>query len=595
MASPKAGATRWLIATTRPVLAPLIASTLFRHLYFIANLAILGFGAGVIARLARDLHEGRASGAPLWASAAVLIVCTLLKALFSYLEHFLGHLVAFKALEILRVEFYRAMVPQAVDQRRESGDLLTRATKDIDRIEVFFAHTFAPAVTAVTLPVIGVIVAVVQVSAWPALVAGAGLAIATLPVPLFGARASLAGARRMNEARGRIAHHVTDSLQGIAEVTGYGRVPDRLDAMTDLDLELGAEQSARGRLGALRDAAGELVSLATLLATVITGAATGAPAVPLVVWTAVTWGLFDAAAGVRGFAGSLDASLAAAARVYSIVEGAGRTPDRPESLPSGGLEVDVEDASYTYPSEGLVREPAVIRVSARVRAGSHLCVMGESGSGKTTLLKLIAWQIEPSSGDIRVGGRKTWRIDAREYRGRVLLVEQQAVLFNATVRENLRLAVPEAADEEMNAALDAVRLLPELGERGGLDLDVGESAKLLSGGQRQRLALARAILLRPDVLLLDEYTSHLDPETTRAVRRGLREALPETTIVESTHDATSLEFADHVLVLDKGRVIASGRPGDALIGEALGTGAFDAPPAVPRSFRLREGAFEDCP
>ena len=150
---------RWLISVARPVLKPLGASIVFRHVDQLAGLALLAISAGAVTKVA-----GNALGAPAsetaWLPntaamlAVVLVTVSLVKGLARYLEHFFGHLVAFKALELLRVRLYQALVPQtpALMQRSTSGDLLVRATKDIDRIEVFFAHTFPPAVTAVSRP-----------------------------------------------------------------------------------------------------------------------------------------------------------------------------------------------------------------------------------------------------------------------------------------------------------------------------------------------------------------------------------------------------------------------------------------------------------
>lgn len=552
----------WLIRTSKPVTAPLAASVMFRHLYFIANLAVLGTGTWAIAEIA----AGNGLPMSLWILIGILVLTTLAKAFFNYLEHFLGHLVAFKALELLRVELYRSLVPLATSQRLTSGDLLTRATKDIDRIEVFFAHTLAPAITAVTIPLVAVAVGIPAVGVWPTAVAALGCVISVIVVPTWGVRANYDSARETNEQRGRIAQHVTDSIQGMAEVTGYGHVDRRLSDIEALDNELAARGAVKTHNVAIREGMATAVSLGTLLAMVVVGFAVGTDPVTLAVATVIAWGVFETTTGVRDFAAMLDNSLAAAERVHAIVaaEPTVIDPDPAIVMESGPLGVTFENVRYAYPTDGDIRNEALNDVSFDVKPGSHIAVIGASGSGKSTLLRLIVRHDDVSSGQVLVGGRDVRDVKTMDLRNRVLLVEQTAVLFNGTVADNLKLAAPNATDEEIVRVLDLVSLSSELEPRGGADAEIGEQAKLLSGGQRQRLALARAMLCQPDILLLDEYTSHLDSNTAAIVRGNIRAAFPQITIVESTHSPASIAQADEVIVLDNGRVVAKGKPADVV-------------------------------
>lgn len=579
---------RWLIGATAPVLWPLAGSVVFRHVYYAAAVALLGVGAGAIAALAVDGDAPAWLPDTVWSLLGMLAVLTLVKAVASYLEHFLGHWVAFKALELLRVRLYRALVPLAHQTGRtaSSGDLLTRATKDVDRIEVFFAHTLAPAVTAVTMPVLVLAMMGPQVGAPAVLAAGVGLAVSVVVVPVAGVRASQRGAEAANARRGEIAQHVTDSVQGMSEVTGYGHVERRLAETAALDDALAADGAARGRWSVVREGAARAVSLGTLLAVVVAGTATGAGLVPLAAFTAMVWVLFDATAGVRGFAGTLDASLAAARRVHRIGVAAPEVaePEHPVALPEGLLGVRLEEVDYAYPGAAPGQAPALEGIGLQVPAGSHTALMGASGSGKSSVLRLLARHDDATAGTVALTGagdgaggdggdggdgagdrRDEVAVSAvglEELRTATHYVTQQTTLFRGTVAENLRLAAPEASDEQLWAALEAAQLAGTVRERGGLDTEIGEQGRRLSGGQRQRLGVARAVLAAPRVLLLDEYTSHLDPQTAAAVRTGLRAALPEATIVEATHTSAGLDAADQVAVLDAGHIVACGRPAE---------------------------------
>ncbi|TFI00897.1 amino acid ABC transporter ATP-binding/permease protein [Micrococcus lylae] len=569
---------RWLIRATAPVLWPLAGSVLFRHVYFAAAAALLGVGAGAIASLAVDGPTPAWLPGTVWTLIGVLAGLTLVKAVAGYLEHFLGHWVAFKALELLRVRLYRALVPLAHQAARNasSGDLLTRATKDVDRIEVFFAHTLAPAVTAVTMPALVLAVMGPQVGGPAALAAGVGLGLSVVVVPALGVRASQRGADAANARRGEIAQHVTDSVQGMSEVTGYGHVDRRLEETASLDEALQADGAVRGRWAVAREGAAQAVSLATLPAVVAAGASSGADLVPLAAFTAMVWALFDATAGVRGFAGTLDASMAAARRVHQIAVTAPDVadPPTPVPVPAGSLGVRVEDVDYAYPSEAEARATALAGITLEVPAGSHTALMGASGSGKSSILRLLARHDDATAGTVALTGAEgavvpVSAVALEDLRTATHYVTQQTTLFRGSIAENLRLSAPRAGDDRLWEALEAAQLAEAVRERGGLDTEVGEQGRRLSGGQRQRLGVARAVLARPRVLLLDEYTSHLDPETAAAVRAGLRAALPEATIVEATHTSAGLDAADQVVVLDAGRIVACGRPEDLKRGGPL--------------------------
>lgn len=511
----------WLLETTKPVLGPLGASILFRHLYFFAHIAILAVGAYAV--VTRE---------NLWVMVAVLVVLTLAKAIFNYLEHFLGHLVAFKALELLRVRLFQDL-RRLGNHRYTSGDVLSRATKDIDRIEVFFAHTIAPAITAVTIPVIAFIVGAFYLDWQLLLVLSLGVLLSVAVVPALGLKTSFDDATVATAKRGELVQHVTDSMQGMAEVTGYGHQEKRLKEMAVKEY---VSPTAHIREG---------LALAVKLGTLLAGVLVGGDILTLAIALVVTWALFDVTAGVREFLSGLDISIAAAERIHEIAhdEPVVTEPANPHEFVSGPIKFD--SVSYTYPG---FAEPAISDVT--FTAAGHTAIVGASGSGKSTVLMLLARIDDPNAGTISVGG-----INRRELANSdILLLEQRATLFNGTIASNLRLAAPDASDEHLREVLDVVCLDFDLNHH------VGQDGNKLSGGQRQRLALARALLLRPKVLLLDEYTAHLDLETAATVRAGVRRYLNDVVILESTHQPAAVADADHIIVMDNGRIIEQGSP-----------------------------------
>ena len=226
----------WLLRVTRPVLAPLLCSTLCRVADLLLGVGLFALGAHAVVSTGTALASGGPVPSP-WTVLGAMVVMSLAKGALRYGEQFTGHFVAFKALELLRGEIFRALIPRAprVSATSRSGDLLARATKDVDRIEVFFAHTIAPVVSAVVVPVT-VLVAIGAGVSWElAAVALPFLLGALAVVPLAGRRHGLASARRTAEARAALTQHVTDSIQGLSEIVGYGRADERLAETAALD------------------------------------------------------------------------------------------------------------------------------------------------------------------------------------------------------------------------------------------------------------------------------------------------------------------------------------------------------------------------
>jgi ATP-binding cassette, subfamily B, bacterial len=210
-------------------------------------------------------------------------------------------------------------------------------------------------------------------------------------------------------------------------------------------------------------------------------------------------------------------------------------------------------------------------VSLAVRAGEWVAVVGASGAGKSTLLRLLPRLGEPTAGTVAIGGADVARADPAALRRRVAYLGQGPVLLSGTVAENVRLARPGADDAALHAALDAADARGLVEELGGTAARVGTGGATLSGGQRQRLALARTLLARADVLVLDDVTSALDPPTEARVLAGLRAAAPGATVLLATHRLATALTADRVVVLEHGRVVQAGPPAEVL-GDA-GAGA----------------------
>ena len=560
---------RWLLGVTRPVLPPLLASTLCRIIDALSGVALFALGAYAVA--STGLAMVNKSPVPaMWPVLTVMAGLSLLKAALRYVEQFLGHLVAFKALELLRGQIFRSLIPRSprVGTTSRSGDLLSRATKDVDRIEVFFAHTLAPAVSAVITPIV-VLTAIGLKVSWPVALMVLPLAVLQLfIVPRLGSGASLEASRSASALRADLTQHVTDTIQGMSEVVGYGRGQERLDEMARIDAEITGGSRPTGQWAAVRRGVNQLASLIAPIVVVMIGSmlpATGSGAgVPLLAAAAAAvLRMTETVRGVEELAGALNASFASAERVWEVVNAPVEVRDGAQELTSGiSHEVLWQDVSYSYPSTAA---QAVRGVSLRARAGKWTCIVGASGSGKSTLAQLAVRFDEPTSGRILIDGQDVADLRALSLYQEIGMVDQRVHLMRATIADNVRLAAPSASDAQVLRACRAACIDEDIEAlEDGYDTLVGERGQSLSGGQRQRLALARALLARPGVRILDEFTSHLDPDLDERVRIGVRTYLPQATIIEITHRLQWSEQADHVVVMDAGTVVQAGPPAKLL-------------------------------
>ena len=598
---------RWLMRVARPVLGPLVASTFFRSLGQAAGIVLLVAAAGAVTAAALgELTRGIGSIVLLLAAVA------LVKALCSYLEQYTGHLVAFKALARLRSYFYDNLEPQApaAVQGRRTGDLLARGTKDIDRIETFFAHTVAPAMTAVIVPVAAACWMAIAIDPISALIALAGWAIVGLVVPLIGWRSAAAGAKTLRERRGDLAHHVTDSVQGTEEVLAFGIQEQRLKHMGEIEHGVGSLLIGHSRLLAGRRAVVALVQVGAPAAVLLAGAGAvtsgDMPVTTLVMAVVATAAVMPAVLAVEEFVAVLDNALAAARAVAEITEAPPamaqpRNPmplfPEPSAVPEGvntALGIELQNVTFRYPAapaedpatatlpdcggsassdvgsrlgEGAAAS-ALTNVSLTIRPGEVVALVGPSGSGKSTIGSMIARVWDPGAGTVRIGGVNVRDVAEEELRRAVTLVPQRPFLFSGTLRENLLLANPEATEHELAHACSAVALaMGSAGLPDGLDTGVGEFGGGVSGGQRQRIALARALLREAPVLVLDEVTSDLDPQTEREVAEHLRALAPARTLVFIAHRPATALLADRVFVMDQGRIVESGTPSELAAAE----------------------------
>ena len=552
-----------LLSITRRVLPPLAASIAARIVFLMIGIALFALGGWAVA--------GLASGESSW-SIALVIVCAIglsvLKGLTRYLEQFAGHFVAFHSLAMLRNYFYDQLEPQAPagTDRLDSGDIMNRVTKDIDRVEVFFAHTLAPVTTAIIVPILSVVWMGSAVSWTLAAVLAPFLLIVGAVIPFLGSGSTARAARELREARGAIAAHVTDSVQGVREVLAFGAQERREAEMSAIEKRISAGLGTQGRWIALRRGFNQAaVALGVVTVAMVAGSNVLAGTLTLPqagLALGIAMGSFGPVLAVEEFAADLDQAFASAARVFAITDRAPAVADPAEPKPLTPGDIEFTDVSFAYPTDEEAPAPAPMvlgGVSIRIPAGKRTAIVGASGSGKSTLASLLTRTWDPASGTVTIGGTNVADASLRDLRATVASAPQRPYLFNDTLRANLLLAAPDATDKDLERALEAVDLTDWLAtEKDGLDTVVGDMGERLSGGQRQRLALARALLRDAPIYVFDEATSQVDPATEARVREGIARVAKGRTIVEIAHRISAVRDADQIIVMDAGRVVETG-------------------------------------
>ncbi len=261
--------------------------------------------------------------------------------------------------------------------------------------------------------------------------------------------------------------------------------------------------------------------------------------------------LFEPVGRLGDWYSELQTGRAALTKIVDLLETPVTVEPGKRELPHAG-DLEVDTAHFSYDSG----PPAVDGVSLTIRQGEHLALVGATGAGKSTLAKLLTRQYDPLSGSVRFGDIDLREATSSSLRERIVFLPQEGHLFSGSIADNVRLARPDASDEEVEAALVRIgavehfRRLPD-----GIDTDVQTRGVRLSSGERQLIALARAALVEPGVIVLDEATSSLDPGTEREVERAILAVSENRTVITIAHRLSTAERADRVALLEHGRLI----------------------------------------
>ena len=498
-----------------------------------------------------------------WRAVGILLLLALLRALLAFLMGRWSEMVSQGVAATLRQQMFTRFTAMSVSliSRMESGQLLQRAVQDVERIRFLTGRAVLRVVDAAVLFLATL---VVLLGMDPLL---GVLALATMPLLAYRGyqygRRQRPLAARLQQQLGTLTSLLEQNLRGVRLVKAFAQEraeTERFDADNDVWFGLAA---ANARLTAVNAPLLDLIANLGLVLVIGAGGVftiNGSLTIgELVAFTTYLTQLFAPLRRVGLVIPMLAMAAASGERIAAVLDAPDGVEERPEAddLPRIRGAVKMAGVSYRYDANGAW---ALRDVDLEVPAGTTVALLGATGAGKTTLAGLVLRLYDPAAGSVTIDGHDLRQVTVASLRSQIGVVMQDPVLFAASIRDNIAFGRPHATDAEVRAAAQAASIhdfVSELEE--GYATMVGERGVTLSGGQRQRIAIARALLVEPRILILDDATSSVDAHTEELIHQALRRLLAGRTSYVIAQRLSTLELADVVVVLDEGRITARGR------------------------------------
>jgi ATP-binding cassette subfamily B protein len=502
---------------------------------------------------------------------AAFVLAALVYWAATYVQTYLVGWVGQRALQDLRLRIFSHLQRQSIGffSRRRTGVLISRLTNDIQALDQLVTDGVVTLFSS-TLTLVGTVVILLLLDVELALVTF----VATLPLLAIGSalfRYKAAGAyRRVREKIANVTAYLQETLSGVRVVRAFAQEPRHVGRFAELNEEHRAANMRTVYLNAAYFPGVELLSAFGTAVILLYGghqALDGNVTVGvLVAFVGYLQSFFDPIQQLSNLYVTYQQGMAAIDKIFDLLDTEPDMKDRRGARDLGEIrgEIVFDGVWFSYdepPSEDRAAAVtwALRDVSLHVAPGETLALVGETGAGKSTLAKLVARFYDPQRGSVRVDGRDLRDVTQASLRRQLGIVPQEGFLFSGTVRENILFGRPEATELEVVAATTAVgahefiKRLPQ-----GYDTDVGERGSRLSAGQRQLVALARALIADPRLLVLDEATANVDVHAEAAIERGLRRLLAGRTAIVIAHRLSTVINADRIAVLEGGRMVEIG-------------------------------------
>lgn len=545
------------------IMASLI--TLLGSLAYIMILAVLNGSLGFLSAMGVTLFGAVGIAKALGESIAVsyegilvlVVGCGILRGILRYFEQYSNHYIAFRLLAVLRDRIFgalRILCPAKLESKKK-GSIIAMITSDIETLEVFYAHTISPICIAVIVSACVVVFVGMVSSWWLALAAFAGFITVGIILPLFFSdKLKASGVRYRGEFAAFNAYFL-DSIKGIKDIVlnNAGKEREReVNQRSDLLL---AETRKMKRESAKATAATEMcvsffiiTALAIGILLVIKDVLTIGR---MMIGVVAVFGSFGPVIAISALPGNLTQTFAAGDRVLNLLaeEPAVAPVKEGKSIEYNNLSVN--ELSFSYDGETQVLSD----ICMHAEKGEIIGIIGESGCGKSTFLKLLLRFWQKSRGEIRYNDMDIEEVGTESLLQNVTMVSQVTYLFDETIEENLRIAKPDATQEELENACrmasvhDFICSLPD-----GYQTRAGALGEHFSAGEKQRIGLARAFLRGSELILLDEPTSNVDSINEGIILKALKEQKDKKSIILVSHRESTMAIADRIYCVKEGQM-----------------------------------------
>ncbi len=501
-----------------------------------------------------------------------LILLYLMRILFRYLSNFLAHKAAWNLVKDIRINLYHKIQGFSMNffHDKQTGDLMSRVINDTATFELLYAHIIPEMFTNI-VTVIGVMLILLSINVKLAL-------LTCIPIPLIlysgwiFSKKVQPNFKKSQKALAGLNAKLQDNFSGIHEIQAFGQ-----ESYEKEQINIHAENHTKAILHALNLSAAfhPAVEFLSSIGTVIVIGVGGILAFSnelsisdIVAFLLYLSLFYTPISGLARILEDMQQAYAGAERVMSVLETPNDITDTPEaevlSEVHGSISFDGVDFSYDD------KVSLLKNINFSCKPGQMIALVGPTGVGKTTLTQLISRFYDPTAGTIKIDGKDIKTVTLQSLRSNIAPVLQDTFLFNGTIEENIGYADPTASREEIIAAAKAARIHDNILEMPNqYETQVGERGMRLSGGQKQRIAIARAILRKAPIIILDEATASVDVQTEREIQKAIADLAGTRTIVAIAHRLSTIQNADIILVLEEGHIVQSGTHKELLMQEGL--------------------------